>query len=71
MKCGLLQNSFFVLLQSVCAGEVSVVIEIEMQYNLVSISRGNTMERQRKLKMFNYHYFLLLNVTFSDNLQNL
>ena len=71
MKCGLLQNSFFVLLQSVCAGEVSVAIEIEMQYNLVSISRGNTMERQRKLKMFNYHYFLLLNVTFSDNLQNL
>ena len=42
MKCGLLQNSFFVLLQSVCAGEVSAVIEIEKQYNLVSISRGNS-----------------------------
>ena len=43
-----------VLLQPICAGEVSVVID--KQYNI----------KDRKLEMSNYHYFLLLKCNFSQ-----
>ena len=41
---------FSVLLQSICAGEVSVVIVIDKSHNLVSISKGNTMVKTKKIK---------------------
>ena len=40
----------YILLQPICAGEVSVIIVIEKYYNLVSSSKGNTMVKTKKIK---------------------
>ena len=41
---------FRVLLQPIWAGEVSIVIVIDKQYNLVSSSKENAMVQTKKIK---------------------
>ena len=64
MNCYLLQISFSC---TATAGKVSVVIVIESNIILSLAPKKMQCQRQRKLKMSNYIYFLLLK---SDNLQN-
>ena len=62
---------FRVLLQPICAGEVSLVIVIDKEYNLVSSPKGNTMVKKKEnLKCPIFHVFYRWIVTFSDSLQN-
>ena len=46
------QIHFRVLLQPICAGEVSVVIVTNKYYDLISSSKGNTMVKTKKIKNF-------------------
>ena len=53
---------FRVLLQPICAGEVSVVTVIDKQYNLVSSSKGNIMVKAQKFKNVKLSLFFIVKI---------